>query len=122
MSSGTILNIALDRHEFRGTVYTAVEPMSLGSAIAIDISVQKADGVGVTAVNLGLPEFEIALGFSEGADAEFAHRFADKVLKRLGERLTPVEFVSVMEFGVPFADVETAPKLNGFASIYGSGL
>jgi hypothetical protein len=52
----------------------------------IDVSVQRPDGVGVTATNVGLPGFEIALGFSEGSDREFAHAFANRVLARLGAR------------------------------------
>ena len=49
----------------------------------INIGVQRSDGVGVTAGNLGLLGFEVALGFSEGSDAEFAHAFADRVVARL---------------------------------------
>lgn len=50
----------------------------------ISVSVQRSDGVGVSAGNLGLPGFEIALGFSEGSDAAFARAFADRVVARLG--------------------------------------
>lgn len=49
----------------------------------IDVSIQRPDGVGVTASNLGLPGFEMAFGFSEGSDAEFAHAFADRVMTQL---------------------------------------
>jgi hypothetical protein len=52
----------------------------------LDISVQRADGLGVTAVNHGLPGFEVALGFSEGTDAPSAHAFADRVVRTLGRR------------------------------------
>lgn len=52
----------------------------------LDISVQRSDGVGVTAVNHGLPGFEVALGFSEGSDAGIAHAFADRVVARLGSQ------------------------------------
>ena len=62
-----------------------LEERSHGSRI-VDVSVQRADGMGVTAVNHGLPAFEIALGFSEGRDAESARAFADRVVARLGSR------------------------------------
>lgn len=49
----------------------------------LHVVVERADGVGVTAANTGLPGFEVALGFTEGADAAFARAFADRVLLRL---------------------------------------
>jgi hypothetical protein len=51
----------------------------------LHVSIRRADGVGTTATNLGLPGFEVALGFSEGSDAEFAHAFADRVMAQLSD-------------------------------------
>lgn len=49
----------------------------------IHIGVERADGMGVTAANLGLPGYEVALGFSEGSSASDARDFADRVMARL---------------------------------------
>lgn len=49
----------------------------------INIGVQRSDGMGVTAGNLGLPGFEVALGFSQASDAVAANAFADRVKARL---------------------------------------
>jgi len=48
--------------------------------------------MGVTAGNLGLPGYEVALGFSEGSSGAEAREFANKVVKRL-EQHWQVEIV-----------------------------
>lgn len=50
----------------------------------IHLAIQRTDGMGVTAGNMGLPGYQLALGFSEGSDRSGAVRFADKVINRLG--------------------------------------
>lgn len=52
----------------------------------INMGIQRGDGVGLTVGNLGLPGYQIAVGFSEGSNRHDAHRFADEVIKRLGQR------------------------------------
>lgn len=52
----------------------------------IHIAVQRSDGVGVTAGNMGLSPHQIALGFSEGRNRPEAIQFADRVIKRLERR------------------------------------
>jgi hypothetical protein len=49
----------------------------------INVDVRRSDGMGVSAINVGLPGYQIALGFSEGSDQLEARRFADDVVKRL---------------------------------------
>lgn len=53
-----------------------------GSPI-IHIGVRRSDGMGVTAANLSLPGYEVALGFSEGSSASDARAFANRVMARL---------------------------------------
>lgn len=51
----------------------------------INIGVEREDRTGLGAGNLGLSTYEVAVGFSEGSNPSEAHRFADMVVKRLGE-------------------------------------
>jgi len=55
------------------------------SAPVINLGVERKDGMGLTAGNLGLPNYQVALGFSEGSNSSDAHRFADMVLSKLEE-------------------------------------
>jgi hypothetical protein len=52
----------------------------------INLGIQGKDGVGMSAGNLGLPNYQVALGFSEGSNPSEAHKFADVVVKRLEEQ------------------------------------
>ena len=52
----------------------------------VNIGVERGDGVGLGAGNLGLPKNQVAIGFSEGANSRDARKFADAVVHRLGER------------------------------------
>jgi hypothetical protein len=56
------------------------------TAPAINMGFTLGDGVGLTAGNLGLPGYQVAIGFSEGSKPADAHRFADAVIKRLAQR------------------------------------
>lgn len=49
----------------------------------IHLAVQRSDGMGVTAVNVSLPSYRLALGFTEGSNGIEARRFSDKVITRL---------------------------------------
>jgi hypothetical protein len=49
----------------------------------INILVERRDGLGVTAVNVSLPGYQIALGFLLGANELEAQQFLEKVVKRL---------------------------------------
>jgi len=49
----------------------------------LHLGIVRPDGSGVTAGNIGLPGFEVALGFSEGSDAKAAMAFATRVVERL---------------------------------------
>jgi hypothetical protein len=64
------------------TIGAEIDP----SAPVINMGIEGKDGIGVTAGNMGLPNYQVALGFSEGADPPKAHRFADLVVKALDER------------------------------------
>lgn len=49
----------------------------------IDVAVERWDGMRVSAVNLGLPGYQIALGFLEGRDRVETQGFVDEVIERL---------------------------------------
>ena len=55
------------------------------AASAIDVHLEGDRGLGVTAGNLGLPPYQVALGFTEGADAAKAHRLSDRLVKALAQ-------------------------------------
>jgi hypothetical protein len=50
---------------------------------AINFGVLRKDGQGAFAGNLGLPGYQVALGFSEGSNPTEAHAFANMVVGRL---------------------------------------
>jgi len=52
----------------------------------VEVSVYRADGMGVTAGNLGLPGYQIALGFTDGRHEGDGRLFANSVVKRLEQR------------------------------------
>jgi hypothetical protein len=56
------------------------------AASAIDFHIEGANGLGVTAGNLGLPPYQVGLGFTEGDDPSKAHRLADQLLRAMSRR------------------------------------
>jgi hypothetical protein len=61
----------------------------------IHLAVQRSDGMGVTAINVSLPGYRVALGFTDGSNAIEARRFADKVIARLEQHWTVEEIRSM---------------------------
>jgi hypothetical protein len=55
-------------------------------APVINIGVHDDDGVGLGVGNLGLPKWQVAVGFSEGSKPAEARRFADAVAGQLRAR------------------------------------
>ena len=51
----------------------------------VNLGVELRDGVGLMVGNLGLPGYQVAVGFSEGSNAPAAHQFAQTVVKKLEE-------------------------------------
>ena len=51
----------------------------------VNIGFDIGEGVGVTAGNLGMPGYQVALGFSEGSNSTNAHRLANAVVGKLAE-------------------------------------
>jgi hypothetical protein len=49
----------------------------------VNMGIERSDGVGLTAGNLGMPANQLVVGFSEGSDPAYAHRFADGVVDKL---------------------------------------
>lgn len=50
---------------------------------AIYIQVGLSDGMGLGVGNLGLPGYQVAVGFTRGSDAERSRLLSDKVIERL---------------------------------------
>lgn len=55
-------------------------------SLAIDLHIEGKGGMGVTAGNLGLAPYQVALGFTEGSDPAKAHRLSDRLVKALSRR------------------------------------
>jgi hypothetical protein len=52
---------------------------------AIDLHIEGENGLGVTAGNLGLPPYQVGLGFTEGRDPTEAHRLANRLIGSLSQ-------------------------------------
>lgn len=52
----------------------------------INIAIEGEDGLGVTAGNLGLSPFQVALGFTDSSDVVQGQRFSKAVLEALGKQ------------------------------------
>jgi len=52
----------------------------------INVGVERDDGIGLMAGNLGLHNYEVAVGFSEGLNPSEAHKFANLVVGSLEKR------------------------------------
>lgn len=61
-------------------------PESMRQDLVILMSVEGRDGISLMLGNMGLPSYQVAMGFSEGSDPPKASAFADAVLKKLGQR------------------------------------
>ena len=53
-----------------------------GGSRVIDVRVIRNDGMGIGAANVGLPGFQMAMGFSKGSNALEAQNFANRTLVR----------------------------------------
>lgn len=49
----------------------------------INVAVKRGDGLSVGAVNVGLPGYQVALGFTESSDRLETQRFVSAIIKRL---------------------------------------
>lgn len=56
------------------------------NARAINLDIEREDGLGVGAGNLGLPTYQVALGFSEGSNSLESRKFADMVIGELKKK------------------------------------
>ncbi|GAO40615.1 hypothetical protein SCH01S_49_00290 [Sphingomonas changbaiensis NBRC 104936] len=54
-------------------------------ARSINVGIVGDRGMGVTAGNLGLPPYQVALGFTEGSDAAKAHRLSSHLVAALSQ-------------------------------------
>lgn len=65
----------------------------------INMGINGPGGLGVTAGNLGLPGYQVALGFTEGTDATMGKAFADALVRELDQRWELVEVPNPDERG-----------------------
>jgi hypothetical protein len=56
------------------------------AALSIDVHIEGKGGMGVTAGNLGLRPYQVALGFTAGSDEAKAHRLSDQLVQALSQR------------------------------------
>jgi hypothetical protein len=79
-----------------GTAEATTNREALGVAFAdrptFFVSLRRGDGSGLMAVDLG-PDYQVAVGFSEGSSTNGARAFAERVVDRLEQRW-PVRVVS----------------------------
>jgi len=52
----------------------------------VDVLLRRQDGLGVAATNIGLPGYQVAMGFSAGVDTNAASLFADRIVGVIGKR------------------------------------
>jgi len=52
----------------------------------IHLEVDRGDGLGLTATNMGLPGYQVGIGFTEGANPPEGHAFAKRVVDQLKTR------------------------------------
>jgi hypothetical protein len=76
--------------ELRAQRNPTVDKMLRGTLV--NMGVERADGMGLTVGNLGLPPHQVAIGFSEGSNAADAHSFANMVVSKITQHWH-VEFV-----------------------------
>ncbi len=77
-----------------GSAKTGVELKTIGAdnylkrnpALTINVGIEGDGGMGVTADNLGLPPYQVALGFTAGSDAIKAHQLSDRLVKALSQQ------------------------------------
>ena len=65
----------------------------------INMGINGPGGLGVTAGNLGLPGYQVALGFTKGTDAAKGKAFADALVRELDQRWELVEVPNPDERG-----------------------
>lgn len=66
-------------------------------ALAINVGIKNAGGTFVMGGNLGLPPYQVALGFGAGSDPAKAHQLSDRLVRLLSDKW----------------DVETVPQGKG---------
>lgn len=52
----------------------------------INIGVRRQDGMGLSAGNLGLSNYQVVIGFAEGSDPTKAREFSSRVIQKLSKR------------------------------------
>jgi hypothetical protein len=55
------------------------------ASLAIDVHIEGEHGLGATAANLGLPPYQVSLGFTEGRDPAKAHRLSKQLIEALSK-------------------------------------
>jgi hypothetical protein len=59
------------------------KPRDVSWAPAVNMGVELSRGVGMTAGNLGLPGYQVGVGFTAGSNPQKAHEFAARALAKI---------------------------------------
>ena len=70
------------------------------AAHAIDFHIEGSNGLGATAGNLGLPTYQVGVGFTEGNDPVKAHKLAEDLVRAMSRRWS-VQSISPAEGILP---------------------
>ena len=73
------------------------------SAPVVHLGIERRDGIALIAANLGLPNYQVALGFAEASNPVEAHKFADTVVRKVSEQWH-VEVVPAGRGALPLKD------------------
>lgn len=77
-------NSAQEAHDLKDT--GADKALKRDASHAVDIHIEGENGLGVTAGNLGLPPYQVGVGFTEGSDPPKARRLANHLITSLSQR------------------------------------
>lgn len=80
--SMTFADNSADTQRDLKTVGYAGRERADGSPV-LNVATERDDGLGVGATNVGLPGYQVALGFTEGADKAETERFTNDVIANL---------------------------------------
>jgi hypothetical protein len=75
----------------------------------IHMAVERPDSMGVGASNLGLPGYQVVLGFSEGSNPQEARQFAGRVVDRMAANWR-IHTVAPGTGAMPLEDCPSTPQ------------
>ena len=112
----TLRSIARDEH-IDGSLETTRDLNAIGATgknihtdgTLVNVGVESDSGPSLTAGNLGLNAYDIAVGFARGHDSNAASAFSNRVVARLGKRWA-IRTVPKDSGAVPNPECSSVPK------------